>query len=603
MELRHRLTLVISAVFLVSILLIGGVAVPQLDRIMEEHTNRIMLSEATRAAERIDHWLDERSDSLRMLSVQIEFSGLAPDDPAFRLNLVNTSVRFGDKFPYLYCGFADGRIITTRNPPLPDSFDPRTRPWYRAVKEKHGLVITEPFADARSGQLIFSIACPVNTPIPGVLATDVALSDLSRLAHEAFIHPEAEVMLVSKYGQILFASDTRLAAAGDWIETVLQGTLQTILAQHSPAGQASGLFTLNGREWHLLATTATASDWQVVVYLPQEAFAAEKTRLWESLALVLLFGIGGIFLAIYLFVGKLTRPLEVIAARAKQFHPEQPGSNFLSADGPLEVRQLAESLDAMRMRLITAFHEKDSLLEETQAQNEEIQVLYSQVKAMNETLSQALWEKQRAYLETIKALADAIEAKDYYTRGHSERVRRYAVALAESLGWDDGRKELLQYAAILHDIGKIGVPREVLNKPGRLTAREFELVKRHPVVGWRIVNNISHLQGASQAVRQHHEQLDGSGYPDGASGAEICPMARILAIADAFDAMTSARPYRPAMSVEEAAREIGRGAGRQFDAEMAATFRAKVVPHVAEIAESAWHDSELAAKCIVEPHG
>ena len=603
MELRHRLLLAISGVFLTSILLISSIVVPQADRILEEHANRYLLAEATRASERIDHWLGGRAAALRMLALQLELSGLAPDDPAVKIQLVNTGIRFGDQFPNLYCGFEDGRLIATRGLALPDGFDPRTRPWYIAARAKRGLVFTEPFAEARTGQLVFSIAYPLSMPVGGVLATDVALSDLAGIAHAAFIHPEAAVMLVSKYGQVLYASEAGVAQAGERLEAIREDGLAAVLAQASIAGQAAGAVTLNGQARHVLATPVASSEWRVLVYLPQMAFAAEKKRLWEQAGLIGLFALSAILFAIYWLVGKITRPLEVIALRARQFKLETHDVAFAPLEGPLEVRHLAESLDAMRTRLLAAFDAQDSLLEETQAQNEEIQALYSQVKAMNETLAGALWEKQRAYLETIKALTDAIEAKDYYTRGHSERVSRYAVALADALGWADERKERLQYAATLHDIGKIGVPREVLNKPGRLTAREYDQVKRHPVVGWRIVDNISHLQDVSQAIRQHHERLDGSGYPDGASGAAICSMARLLAIADAYDAMTSMRPYRPAMSAAEAGEELVRGAGNQFDAALVAVFCAHVIPQIGELAQAAWVGSELSPEGVAETCG
>ena len=300
----------------------------------------------------------------------------------------------------------------------------------------------------------------------------------------------------------------------------------------------------------------------------------------EYLGLTALFGLAGIILTIYLLVGKITRPLEVITAQARQFRPDRPDVDFSAADGSLEVRQLAGSLDAMRGRLMTTIAEKDGLLEETLAQNEEIQALYSQVKAMNDELSLAYREKEKAYLETIKALADSIEAKDNYTRGHSERVLQYAMRFADALGLEQRHKTQLQYTAILHDIGKIAVPLEVLNKPGALTDREYDQIKQHPAVGWRILDNISYLEPVSRAVRQHHEKMDGTGYPDGVAGEQICLLARILAIVDAFDAMTSARPYRSAMSVAVACGELKRCEGRQFDPALVAVFCGQVAPEI-----------------------
>ena len=269
MEIRRQLVLAISVVFLLSVALFGFVAVPPLDRFMVEQTNRLMLSEATRASDRIDHWLASRGNLLRMLATELELSQLAPDDPAFKALLDQTATRFGDKFSYLYCGFENQLHVTTRKTALPLGFDPTTRPWYIAAQAKRDVTFTEPYADIQNGQFSFSIAYPVNMPVRGVLGTDVYLSDLSRLASEAFIHPEAAVVLISQAGQVLFASQPDLATPGEHIASIQQGALQAILTQRSPDGYASGQFFFEGQPRHLLAVPVTASGWQVLVYLPQ----------------------------------------------------------------------------------------------------------------------------------------------------------------------------------------------------------------------------------------------------------------------------------------------------------------------------------------------
>ncbi len=181
-------------------------------------------------------------------------------------------------------------------------------------------------------------------------------------------------------------------------------------------------------------------------------------------------------------------------------------------------------------------------------------------------------ELSRAHLQTVAVLAETIEAKDPYTRGHCNRVRLLSISLGRAL--EIGKEELriLEYGSILHDIGKIGVPEGMLNKNGRLTAQETEVFRAHPVLGESILRPVDFFRDCLPIVRWHHEWYDGGGYPDGLVAEDIPLLVRIVAIADAFDAMTSARPYRSALSLETAYAEIRSGCGSQFDPEIGAVF-------------------------------
>ena len=170
-----------------------------------------------------------------------------------------------------------------------------------------------------------------------------------------------------------------------------------------------------------------------------------------------------------------------------------------------------------------------------------------------------------AYFYTAKALAKAIEAKDPYTKGHCDRVTELSVKTAKYMGFDEKDINIIKIAAILHDIGKIGVPEKILNKPGRLTPKEYEIVKKHPSIGHQILSDIKHLRKEREIIYQHHERVDGSGYPLGVSKKDILIEAKILSLADAFDAMTTYRPYKKAMNFYEAINEIKRNLGTQFD--------------------------------------
>ncbi|MCZ3386169.1 MAG: HD-GYP domain-containing protein [Actinomycetia bacterium] len=177
-------------------------------------------------------------------------------------------------------------------------------------------------------------------------------------------------------------------------------------------------------------------------------------------------------------------------------------------------------------------------------------------------------EQREAYESTIRALVQAVETKDHYTRGHSERVSRASVLIARVIDMREDRAEALRYAGILHDVGKLGVPTRVLQKTGPLSDMEFAAIKRHPRNGTEMVRGIAFLEEAYNGIMHHHERLDGRGYPLGLSGNDIPEFARIIAVADAFDSMTSTRSYRGARDVSEALTELEKCAGTQFDHSM-----------------------------------
>ncbi|MEO0215941.1 MAG: HD domain-containing phosphohydrolase [candidate division WOR-3 bacterium] len=179
---------------------------------------------------------------------------------------------------------------------------------------------------------------------------------------------------------------------------------------------------------------------------------------------------------------------------------------------------------------------------------------------------------KQSYLDSIKTLVSAIEAKDHYTYGHSERVRKYALQIARELKLSPQQIEELNYAGYLHDIGKIGINDRILTKPESLTPSEYEVIKKHPSIGHNILRSAHHLAGASQIIKYEHERYDGTGYPNGLKDGEIPIGARIIAVADAYDAMTTDRPYRQALSKKEAIKRLKENMGTQFDPKVVRAF-------------------------------
>jgi HD superfamily phosphohydrolase YqeK len=174
-------------------------------------------------------------------------------------------------------------------------------------------------------------------------------------------------------------------------------------------------------------------------------------------------------------------------------------------------------------------------------------------------------EQQKAYEATVGALCQAVETKDFYTRGHSDRVSRGSVMIAHEIGMRAERVEAIRYAGMLHDVGKLGVPTKVLQKTGKLTEEEYAAIQLHPMRGLDVVREIGFLDEALAGIMHHHERIDGRGYPMGLAGEEIPEFARVLAVADAFDSMTSTRSYRGARPVDDAIEELRKWSGTQFD--------------------------------------
>jgi len=199
--------------------------------------------------------------------------------------------------------------------------------------------------------------------------------------------------------------------------------------------------------------------------------------------------------------------------------------------------------------------------------------LESLVSARTEMLRQALSDLERSYDITLEALGDALDLKDAETEGHSKRVTAFTIAIARAMGLPQDRVRVIARGAFLHDVGKMAIPDAILRKPGRLSAEEQAIMRQHAQLGYQMLRKIPFLHEAADIVYSHQERFDGSGYPRGLKGDQIPLGARIFAIADTFDAMTSDRPYRAAQSVPSGRREIQRQAGKQFDPEIVKVFQ------------------------------
>ena len=225
--------------------------------------------------------------------------------------------------------------------------------------------------------------------------------------------------------------------------------------------------------------------------------------------------------------------------------------------------------------------EAGSLHDQLKVFAREIGVLYSAERIRTRELERALETAREMYVATMKSLAHVVEAKDPTTRGHLDRTAHYGIALARLVDPELAERREVSYGFFLHDIGKVGIPESILCKAGPLTEPEWIVMRSHPDQGARIMAPIPFMGDAVEIVRSHHERWDGGGYPRGLRGEEIPLAARIFAIADSFDAMTSDRPYRAAMSTDAAVAEIRAGSGTQFDPRCVEAFEELVADDAA----------------------
>jgi putative nucleotidyltransferase with HDIG domain len=227
------------------------------------------------------------------------------------------------------------------------------------------------------------------------------------------------------------------------------------------------------------------------------------------------------------------------------------------ADLELVIHSVKKAMEKKRLEEELAVYHKnlERLVEE---RTSKLQLAYRTLK--------------KAHLDSVKVLVEAIDAKDPSTRGHSDRVRRMSLQIATFLGFSEERMEMLEYGALLHDIGKIGIKDEILQKPGALSSEEYQSIREHPLIGAKIVEGIEFFRDKIPMIRHHHEHFDGTGYPDGLVGEAIPAEARIIAVPDAFDAMANLRPHQGAMALEDVLVEMENCKGGQFDPKILEIF-------------------------------
>jgi putative nucleotidyltransferase with HDIG domain len=339
---------------------------------------------------------------------------------------------------------------------------------------------------------------------------------------------ESSVTLLDRNGRILLTSSNR--SAGE----IVGGSLAADFRQ-SPA-RLTRAYKSGNRSVLGSIVPVVHPDWGVLVERDQKlAFESvsemiHQTVVWGAIALALAILVG------VLIAGRLSAPIRALAEQARDIAEGHYGQT-VGVRGAMEIADLSTSFNRMSRSIEQAM----------------------------EDLRKAARENHDLFLSSVRALAAAIDAKDPYTRGHSERVARYAVSIARAMELSPEEVRKVRLSALLHDVGKIGIDDRILRKPTALTDEEFEIMKQHPTKGAAIMSAIPQLADIIPGMKHHHEKWEGGGYPDNLKGEQIPMLARIVSVADTFDAMTTTRPYQKAMEISYVIQRIQGFAGSRFD--------------------------------------
>jgi HAMP domain-containing protein len=421
--------------------------------------------------------------------------------------------------------------------------------------------VSEPFALGQGSRpaLIVSVPLSTNGQFTGMLASVVSIDGLLARIRDASVRDRV-VFIVDGHGHIVAHPDTREMVPGRDVSTNspvvkhLQELPQELRATETMHFSQPGRDSKHSIEMIGTYSTIPELHWAVIAQRSLDE-ARIDAGVHELTAGALRFVMGVTIVALiigYLFAVGITRPIQglVFSVRAisrAEFHER------VEVRGAAEIAELAETFNHMA----------------------------GDIEQYVERLKQAAAENRDLFLGSIRMLAAAIDEKDPYTRGHSGRVAKYSMIIGEYLALNAQDLDNLRISALLHDVGKIGVDDRVLKKPGKLDEEEFALMKQHPVKGANIMRPVAQLKEMLPGIELHHERMDGAGYPYGLPGDQIPMMARIIAVADTFDAMTTNRPYQSAMDLEFALERIRSLAISKFD------------PAVVKALESAIADGRL----------
>lgn len=551
-RLRSSLTYPIAAtlvlVTVVPVALVGWLLASYNQDHLTFVEKRFLSLEARGLAGEVSEFLDSHRIQLQSTVRGLEAGG-AIDVSGFEQLLQSIAAEPDRAFVYLQILDDRGEGTYVRSPSLsPDT----ERIISDAIADAHSTAIAgEPverliteLPDGGAAKVVYSF--PLRSEDGVVWGSLSGILDLAAIEHrlEENAHAGFVVSLLDGSGRVLVSSHARLRgrdlSSSPLVRDLLKRPIHLTSTYDHPIPSVArevlgSIAPVAGAGWGVLIERPTREAFAPV------RFAQQRTVVISAIAALVALGLG------FVLSRRLIGPLQKLAGISSEI-----------ADGNFAVRADVDGSDELA-RLAGNFNH-----------------MAGNIEALVRRLKQALRQNQELFLETIRTLAAAIDAKDPYTRGHSERVSSYSMAIARHLGLSQDEVFRIRTAAILHDVGKLGIRDGILNKPGGLTEEEFAVMRQHPAIGAQIMEPIRMLKEIIPGIRNHHETWDGNGYPDRLEGDEIPQVARIIGVADTFDAMTTNRPYQKAKSIDYVLDKMRAMSGSRFDPEVVNALLAAV---------------------------
>jgi putative nucleotidyltransferase with HDIG domain len=411
-----------------------------------------------------------------------------------------------------------------------------------------------------------TVALPVGDPVKGYLAAELSLAGLASTVEDQRVGASGFAYVVDAHGKLVAGPRGRFAPGANLSQRPAVASLLATLA-HTQDAELFRVGNFGEGEDRVVGAYAWVAGpgWAVVSEQPLDAAYTQVRSMQHRILVGFLAALAVALVLALLFSRGLTRPLKRFVASALDIAKGRFGSQ-VELKSNNELGELARTFNHMSQQLLG--YDKE-----------------------NKRLYQSL---EQGYLETILALANSIDSKDPYTRGHSQRVGDISAAIGRELGLLEPDVKLLRYAGILHDIGKIGIIDTILGKQEQLTDEEMKVMREHPGIGASIVEPVTFLGAARQAVKSHHEKWNGAGYPDGLAGEQIPLVARIVGCADTWDACTTTRPYQRAMSLQAALEVMERLRGVALDPSVVDALR-RVLGRRAQVQETSPRPVQLAS--------
>lgn len=568
---RYKIVLIAFLSAVVNYVVIGAVVYSTVFQQLKASRTNVVQQTLQNYSKSLDSLFQEYENGLDQMTRSEALRGVVSDPERYKAMAIAQLTDFQDSHKsirLISLGTETGMYYFDPNRnSVPEGYDPRVRPWYRLVADANNdnVYYTGVYADVNTGKPNITMVKALRNPSGKFIGVLGIILDLNRMVEEN----KANRIGTSGYSFVTMGDEYLIYKDAPIGALIPDETIKNI-----SLSQKSGTYirkykgdteVYNYLYYPKTGWTIWSLGYESELLAPIRAIMLSIFQ-WSAGIFVLLFvGITVISKLMVRDMEKLAQAVHRIgdgdlACRVDIHSKDEIGT--LAVD----FNNMVEALERQNQGIL----EKN--LEITQ-QYEEINSLYEETQAMNEVLSDLSVQLQESYRMTILSLSNAIEANDNYTRGHCERVRDYALKLGNALGLSGDQLITLEYASLLHDVGKIGVSTETLNKCGHLSNDEFNEICKHPEMGYSIVVKVPFLKDCAEIILQHHERYDGTGYPKGLIGNNIRQASRMIAIADAFDAMTSVRPYRNLpLTEKEAIEQLESNVGTQFDPDLVRFF-------------------------------